>query len=434
MISHTDKTRRKLWVVPYSVGIVAWSVGISCFAQTAPSTSCAVMITAHGPQEVDGTRSDGEVRATGTLVWHKAPQAPDPHIYLVTAFHVIRGRKTVEVNLNGRKSVWLGSETFESRWAADTRFDLAIFKFRGDAPGVDMATGSERVPAGSADLPAFRVLPLNEIDEPKGTPVVAVGNPKIDISSIRNLPENIAYGSVVAEHEVVGRRIGDALRKQNLDLLQTRLIYVETLSIAQGFSGGPLISGAFTESDASIVGIILGGTPDVKPGRFAWGCPSQSIAELISDYEGAKLSPPTSSRREYGQYPPVLPWLEPLYKKGTQSSLDDERQFEGQVFYANDVDKIVNRNGTRALRFLNCDFIGLDFNARDLSRCEFEDCNFIGCSFNGAVLIGSSFSRTRFSPREHDPAMLQGLVIDGVTYSSSDPSNAASDPFFPVFQ
>jgi hypothetical protein len=426
--------------------------------------------------------TDGGTRtqyATGTLI-HEGGR-----YYLATAYHVLYGKKTVEANLTGVGKLALSDEAyFEPNFYYDAVLDIAVFRFqpaeerrlgfeggnligtRGEYRAVEIYKEPPAPAAGggtaAADPAALRVV--------QGQPAIAVGNPEVKGSTVSYFPENITYSCTVSEFRKAQDRIAqyiktdreidqspraddpersyydglsDEARKLEVQHLKSLgvtakenpLIFLETLSIAPGFSGGPILISRDGNKfeDGLLVGLVAGGDPTLFPGRFSWACDAREVRKAIQQFDSAPGGGRTASLGRLAIFPDALEkWPRSPYKIESSSSyaFEDQRLISGQSYDGPDAGRELfrNRPGYRLVFTNLCTFTDVDFSGADLSGARFEGAQFTSVNFDGAVLNGATFVDCTFTGRRaFRPLGAYGILVleNGREVTGKEPNSLA---------
>ncbi|MHC4398734.1 MAG: pentapeptide repeat-containing protein [Planctomycetota bacterium] len=396
--------------------------------------------------------------ATGVLVERRT--GGTSRYFLVTAYHVIYKTKSVELTALNR-TTGLDTAGLLQDFYFDLAADLAVFELtRATIDGggfttsdkyhlarrsvreiaeqegiVPEAVDTEKVVKRLQDLGiAVSSTEVGEIREEKvavaidlhpeprpqrlvGLPATVVGNPLVET----NRPENICYGATVSEVASLKDRVpgvvkgaGQVTNQEALKKARERdFLFLETLSVNKGFSGGPVLvphdvegaGGSFAVE--SLAGVILGGDPEVRAGRYAWACPPRAIENGIQVLEGTATVPSgeegirgTRSYQRMGR-DPSHEWPDTLFDLGQTYG------FASVVLVARPQDLVRHskrmkctekdwelvREEVRAdpgepdtMHSIEFVFDGITFEGVDFSNADLTNAKFINCVFQDAKL------------------------------------------------
>ena len=195
----------------------------------------------------------GENMGSAVLIKHQGD------LYIATAYHVIRRCETVRFNA-GDFMLEVGNDNFvRNRFYYNRLADLAIFGL-----GKEGVKRVEHFNLSPATLPA-NTSPAAVL----GRAAVAIGNPKIEVQKTL-MPLNIIYSGTLSEMAKANDRfdLGDDLTPEDRarvagdeKVREFELLFLETLSITRGFSGGPILIPPAPDGKAQLVGVVLGGHP-----------------------------------------------------------------------------------------------------------------------------------------------------------------------------
>jgi hypothetical protein len=427
--------------------LVLWTFAPAPTASAAPKDkiNCAFRVTVKDTDEwVD--KPKGEEYKVGTAVLVEAEVANDAGLsekrrFLVTAYHVVFGGTVAEFQARDSFSLPLGSGAYiQKRFYYNPVADLAIFELgeegnrRVDASRlispVSLLLADEPV-AGAAGVPiAADAEP--DTDPSIGRPAVAIGNPLI----INYRALNIIYSCTVSEIATASRRVVSIISRDLPDDVYTaadkkRLLFLETLSIDRGFSGGPILVQVPGSSEPKLAGIILGGHPQVIAGRFAFACSAADVAHGIKVL--TRKVEPSGTYEAADDFRENF-WRDKriVYNWGSTFSFSSSAVLESKIPLVNyrwpDVDngtrpgtkgaKVSEKKGHIEYLFDGVTFQDVDFSGRDLTNFHFLSCTFSGrdnpaaarrgMSFHGAVLNGAIFENCTFElEQEPDDGVLR---------------------------
>lgn len=393
-------------------------------------------------------KRDGRSSATATVIEHRQQW------YVVTAYHALYGSSSAFLMfglsrddsgvLAAKDSRTIVAHPTESLAIAeniiyDRRFDIAALKL--NAAGKQALQNQGVIPLSPFTLPRGAVegaagQPVVE-NPPVGTSAISIGSPEIEIDTKKYRVPNVVYECLVSDYNTVGQRIPGALAlelsgdRQTVVRRTTQLMFLETLSIAPGFSGGPIVS-----AEGQLLGIVIGGveSPSVQAGRFAWACPVKELVRVLdqaganADTDGGKFTYPNTRWA-----PPPAPEkgdeLFPMYKRGSKYSDSDKQTItEPAVFTAPRLDDLLKDPSANAYEFRKVKFIDIDFAGRRLINWSFIECDFTNCNFDLAVLSGATFNTcTLTPPRTHHPLLVHGAFLD---IAPPALANRPATPFF----
>ncbi|MGP0062384.1 MAG: hypothetical protein ACLQGP_02115 [Isosphaeraceae bacterium] len=395
-------------------------------------------------ENVSGAGGNEAPHNTGTAVLVQRGKPED--YYLVTAYHVVERSRNIDFLFGNDIFAW-GSDDLMAKSYVSLAKDLAIFKLTKD--GYKKCRDS--IPGVSRPhvVKAVQLLDTRQFggdESALGRTAVAVGNPEIQINvSDESEPwklENVVYGGTVSELPTVESRLRQIVRKtgekQSREMaLNTQLLFLETLSITRGFSGGPVFvttrptanaDPASPPQEQRLAGIIMGGSPrtDAFSGRYAFASPASNIERGILILEEA-LSPPANPTKlrtdesilEYNPDVSSISWPMAIYNYGTTHGFAGSQLVE-KVRLRNDA-----MSGYRAVTdsaekerisytFLEVTFDEVHFynlTDGDLSNYQFIKCTFIKPDFDGVVMNGTVFQSPRFIS-EHQPDDKLGCLYD----------------------
>ncbi|CEF49385.1 unnamed protein product [uncultured bacterium] len=408
----------------------------------------------------DGRPPRGYQTATVTIIRDGVDR------YVVGAYHSLFKANKLVVSLpESSQSFPLQDTTIEDGIFYDRLLDVFVTKLEKSV--ADQFSNVDWVLPG---IPSSDLGRRKAEGELLGFPANAIGNPEIKLASNLYLaPQNITYSCTISDFGVLGTRalrlvapdVEAALRDKAMNLPR---MYIESLSVSPGFSGGPVISNpqalaqmAASESDTSrssspasikdaqssipktndspvpgkrekyIYGMVVAGTPEVIAGRFAVVCPAGQLKEAIQNYKkavGARGAVDNDKRdiQGYitkGELAAIKDpnWAKPLYNIGfgRTGSLDvDLREIvPGGYFNRNNL-KILerllenwrgNEGLPRRLTLRNGTFFRVDFESISLTDIAFECCWFSGyvSPFENTIVTGSEFRSCYFAGPFYDP-------------------------------
>jgi hypothetical protein len=422
-----------------------------------PVTS-AVRVEAR-PQTIPGvadTAGGQSGLSVGTAVivqwpWKGGPLAgEDGDNYLVTAYHVVERAGNVKFQVSdGYTAYWgrnyaRGRNYTEEPIYVNTSKDLAIFKLAkppAGAGGDDIGRMNGKASEQAIPLapPSDPLDPASRVSDgsAKGHTAVAIGNPEIRINladgSDNWALENVAYGGTVSELPSVEARLkkivreaadGDEVaREVRKRVLNTQLLFLETLSITRGFSGGPVFVNtdrragavpAAASDDRVFAGIIMGGSSrdDVYSGRYAYACPAihvgRGLEALSKELDRRKRFPgvrnPNPEPGVFFVDYETAQWPRTAYKYGTAHGFATSRLVRGDRIRRDEIARYPGEmeSGQRdriSYTFFDVTFDGVDFlklTGGDLSNDYFINCTFINPSFAGVIMNGAVFQTPVF--------------------------------------
>jgi len=410
-------------------GVIAALVIISdSCCQGANAYSCAVRITVPHP---DGSSPDRI--GTGAIV------KDNGDYYLVTAYHVIHGSEHARISAQGRFGLNLDRD-FDSLFYINTAADLAVFKMLPDSESSITGILS---PATLLDVKNTTIS-----DSATGNLAIAVGNPSR--KGARSV--NIAYSCTLSEYVSAGWRIGGAIRpkgeigqESRKAAINQKFLFLETLSISKGFSGGPILIGQPSATSpvatkAVLVGIVLGGDigSTVKAGRYAWAATAGDVRRGINviQHVGAPPHPSYEKLLQYSraEWTPVCYQEHRSLSFGTAYVFDDtefdQKTYVDRCGFITGCDHCnETRERYRGPIFDRCNFRNIMFDRQDLSDSQFVECEFHHVSFEGADLTGAVFDECVFKVKElpiqpvlHNlgqPALAYGAIVRNATIVAS---------------
>lgn len=369
--------------------VVVFAVLICCscdaVAEVEGPPRCAMILTGNTPS--------GRNIGTATLVSH------GEQLYVVTVYHnlfnttradltVVREDGVAETPISLSDDYWL-----QDFFYADSVNDLVVFKILPDRRDEFRNAYPDAEPIE---------LYLNG-DAPKGAPGVSIGNPQIDEKDVFAFrPQNVVYSCTLAEYEYAKYRIKSIIRenhKSTFAAADVKWLFVEALSIASGFSGGPVIVNRIANNSSGrnleyrLAGIVSGGVPLVRPGRFAWAARAGTIENVIKEYEFGL------AQRNLQMFPPTT-WNEGPYDVRHSYSFDHQRQFKGVTFDAaiEDDRKVLANDAGYEFIFDTCTFRGDVFSGPSpgvagsyLANARFKKCMFENTELERAILTGAAF-------------------------------------------
>ncbi|MDB5346803.1 MAG: hypothetical protein JWP89_5180 [Schlesneria sp.] len=209
----------------------------------------------------------------------------------------------------------------------------------------------------------------------------------------------------------------------------TPFLVVESMSIAAGFSGSPImISDDYFLHRGEIIGLVLGGTPAPGVGRYVWAATSDTIRQAINvtsrankgerlsqnwhrefeDENGAVLA---GERNVHGRWITSCD-LDILnsraFSQKFRSPHSDGFSVESRVEFSPNAegaypfiskdeirDRIKQLPG-RAFVFRDLIFVDTCLDHVNLLTPYFEGCTFYGTRFYASVLTGATFERCRY--------------------------------------
>lgn len=377
---------------------------------------------------------EGHVIGTAVLVRHTDKRNQE-NFFLVTAYHVVYRSTTLEFKA-GEFNLLLGTGDIEPLFYYNRVCDIAIFRLSTD--------GVDRVNRAANALHPVRLMqrPAANGPEPSlGLSAFAVGNPKV----VSYRPENVVYSCTVSEAVKAVNRIAEAIRVPdgNSAVLSAAndltLLFLETLSIDKGFSGGPVV--VFAASDATgvpkpqLVGVVLGGNPALVAGRFAFACRAQEVEDGIevlekdrtaneAQIEGTLIYPTATAPEGM-----TMRWPLRIYDWGSTYSFSSTRivepvgsskklveRFDFDWDQREDPSEAKKPSTETAVKdhvvylFDRVNFRRARFHGADLSNFQFVNCIFEDVCFDDAVLNGAVFANCTF--RLHQEPNTEGVFLD----------------------
>jgi hypothetical protein len=404
-------------IIPVVLLLMASLLAASTLAIEPPR--CAFLFAGKG---VSGLQN-----GTATFIEHEG------ELYIVTAYHNLFEKSTAELTIIKRngvsgKQLELGkSEFLESGFYYDTVNDLAVLKIKPQMRDAFRATyGADVQPV---ELYTNATVPIT--DPPQGAQGISIGNPRVgEKGGVEFSPQNIVYSCTISEYEVAVNRIGPAVKSNTPEseaAANNRWLFVEAMSIAEGFSGGPIIVSELTELNGNVVhsfrlaGIVAGGSSLLRPGRFAWASRASTVREAITAFR-LPVPPPANSLPRTGmlKFPPAA-WPNLPYNTRHAFSFDHQRFFKQQTFRASiRQDREVLANAAAyELIFDKCVFMDDVFRGTDqipgayLANATFTQCRFDRVKFDRAILSGAIFHNCEPSPD------LKGLLDAALSHGSA---------------
>ncbi len=243
---------KRLW--PFLVALLILTFG--CAAQG--SSAMRLVLKENGKERTIGT---------AVLVRHE-----EKH-WILTAYHVIRGR----ICSDGAPCIFLAVQNLSQTPLTKTTLPrVSIF------PELGLAA-FEVTPTGLAELHAqLKVIPAQLTTQVfgEGTPVVAVGNPEIQILNVKAAPVNYVGAGTVGLRRSAGSLLPpSAVRPVTAEI---DLLFVDGFTITYGFSGGPMFRQ--DEMDGRLVGIVEGG--DAQRKNRSWAVPADVIYDRLATGAG----------------------------------------------------------------------------------------------------------------------------------------------------
>ena len=382
------------------VGWWCWAVAAALVTLTAGLGAqddlhqCAIRLQING--RAQGAMYNGA--ATGTLVEYGGKH------YLVTARHNLsRATNTLQLVMwkNG-EGYYFNTDAFDGHFVA-TKSDIVVARFRADQ---GFAAKGERFAPLLQTAGAMRKVR----DPAPGQTLVAVGNPVVALERSSIPRTNIVYHGTIAEYALLSDYTEGAGRGP------AKFAIVESLSVARGFSGGPLLLLRNTDPPvAEVAGIVLGGDHRavVLPGRFVFACPAVAIEKAIQALEAALAQP--LQEKDRGKVIPLademllvptdqsrlLPQDEPFdlsaYDTGKVVVIDVERETNQALVTRDFISRIAPEVENAEMIFYNGTFVGVDLAGLRPSRATFVNCNFTGdISLSRAALMGARFIGCEF--------------------------------------
>ncbi|MHC4401667.1 MAG: hypothetical protein ACYTG0_18505 [Planctomycetota bacterium] len=425
-------------------------------AQEPVGFRCALRIT------VD--RKDTEYKSSvGTAVLVRYPSSENPDeedeenkedVFLVTAYHVIYQTTRGGLEALGESRYRLGEKDPEDPAARaadflpgvyiDSPSDLAVFRFTKERSREILEEMDVLIAA-----PLLQTTDASGVDPSVGLTAVAVGNPKV----LGFRPLNIVYSATVSEQARMVDRVPEVARTR--EAKRKVFLFLETLSVNKGFSGGPVLVPHSVPGQPSqaLAGIILGGNPNIDIGRFAWAATSKDVKMGIEALSGAG-GPNVHKYSELVSGPPQ-DWPPISYKWGRTYAFHSQALIEkptvgkedwenlkrellreakmGEYEETAQSDSEPDEEAEGTCHIQGVEFVfdqvtfeqGVSFEGDDLSNATFLKCTFIHPSFEDAVFNGTRFENCRFivedMPDEGilDDAYGKPLMAYGVTVARS---------------
>jgi hypothetical protein len=368
-----------------------------------------------------GNSATGLRNGTATLVREQG------RLFIVTAYHNLYDKTDASFGVIKREGglanpIELGNNTYlDETYFYDAINDLAVLsikpaeepRFLADFPDItpiELFDGNLTNAAGDAP----KGVPG---DAPKGVPGISIGNPRVrEVSGPDYSPENVVYSCTIAEYEVADKRFRAALDKGyplSEAAANNRWLFVEAMSIAEGFSGGPVIVTQTVLENGKpaqvyrLAGIVSGGTPLIRPGRFAWASRASAIRTAIDGLKSpAAPGPITEPAGKLKGFPPkevvignrVERWPKMAYSTQHAYTFDHKRFFRDKTLGGDYARKVLTNEYAHELIFEDCTFLADAFSADP--------------GGGGYYLVNATFNRCKFKPGvKFDRAILSGAVF-----------------------